>query len=605
MYWKLYFAVIVLSFCSLSTGAQVKKAQTKTKAQPATKAPVKKVAIDTQVAKYSIPSRTYETVDSALRKWTLVDTGTIEYPWHISISAGGKIIALLKDPARQQRVVVLENGKWKPFQDGITDTPTRIITDDVGGVYIPTRHNLYKLTSQGWQQLACPDVQVSGLVVGGRDGNLYAIRKKTSDFAKGAEIVVWKNNCWAPAGPDGKELITPGLEFSNFAVDSHGNIFCWENIPYGATGYTQSVQLWSGGKWQKIAQPDIKIYDHGIDSKDRFFAYGFRDDYGHKGRFFSYWDGSNWGNAPYPPETNNTLGVSITSNNAGKLFIEAYPAASGEHDYRLFALEGDLYVRKAEEDKDFHRDFYMIPMGDAVYAIDQKTHQLFKYSAGYTVKKASFTTIPVALGVEATDAVNAALKSVFLFDENGKKGLKNADGGIIVRPVFDEIVIAAAPTTPPVVDGVTAIPMFHDQAAICLIAGSEKTYVNLRTISYSLRGFWETPPIKCPKCNGAGKGKDQRKQIEVKGEWVEGKTHTSSSSNYERVWNSRTNSYDGVRTTTSKSTTDPGYRKPSTYRTEIIPGETCAACNGKGSYTKEEHYRFDNASNKYIAYWDR
>lgn len=601
-----YICTVALCLLAgIASYGQTKKPVTK---KPPVKTPEVKVPPappKEQPPAYSIPSRIFVKTDSTYKRWQMLDTGYLEYPWHIGIDAQGRIVALLKDAAHEKRMVILDGGKWKPFQEGMPDTPSRVIMDGVGGVYVPTRRNLYKLTPQGWQKLECATVSITGLPAGGRDGKLYAIKQKTSDFAKGAEIVVWKDGCWAPAGPGGAPLMTPGLDYTNFVVDKNGHVYCWNYISYGTTSYHQDIHFWNGDKWKQIAQPDIKIYDNGIDSKDRFFAYGFGENGSKKARFFGFWDGSTWGDAPYPPETNKEHGVTICTNNAGTMFVEAYPAKSGEFDHRLFALEGDLYVRKAEEDKEFSRDFNMLPLAGEVYAIDNKTHFLNKYNGSWNVKKTTFTTIPVAVDVTKDHSVDYALERYFLFEENGKKGIKDKDGKTLVEALFDEIVITRLPASPPAYEGVQTEPIYKDSIAICLRSGADKTYINA-WMKYagasSLRGLWRTPKMTCGVCKGVGHGKDQTRQVEVKGDWVEGKTHTTTKSNYERVWNSRTNSYEGVTTKRTETNTDPGYRKPSTYKTEVIPGAKCTACNGEGSTTKEEVYRYQYG--RYVASWE-
>ena len=62
---------------------------------------------------------------------------------------------------------------------------------------------------------------------------------------------------------------------------------------------------------------------------------------------------------------------------------------------------------------------------------------------------------------------------------------------------------------------------------------------------------------------------------------IEGRSTTRTTSNYERVWNSRTNSYEGVQTKRTETSTTPGYTIKGESHQEGV-WETCPRCNGKG-----------------------
>ncbi len=113
-----------------------------------------------------------------------------------------------------------------------------------------------------------------------------------------------------------------------------------------------------------------------------------------------------------------------------------------------------------------------------------------------------------------------------------------------------------------------------------------------------LTGYTESKTL-CPKCHGLGRVMDTT--YEKDKEWVSTSTSGSTSSNYERVWNSGCNCYVGVKSKTTTGGSTGGYYKDKGRKKVVVDRGLCEACDGgKSAVTVKVHkYYYDEKTNSY------
>lgn len=114
------------------------------------------------------------------------------------------------------------------------------------------------------------------------------------------------------------------------------------------------------------------------------------------------------------------------------------------------------------------------------------------------------------------------------------------------------------------------------------------TFLNVNGTLYSLCKVSLTSPRLCreQKCICAnGKVIAGTRTVGTPDKYVKASTTYTTKSNYEKVWNSKTNSYGGVTTKTTKSNTTPGYTIKGTEHEERIY-EKCSRCSGTGRVSR-------------------
>lgn len=258
----------------------------------------------------------------------------------------------------------------------------------------------------------------------------------------------------------------------------------------------------------------------------------------------------------------------------------------------LMEWDGTQWNKLLEFDDQSMKDFVL--SGDKLYAHDATSLWYGDLKKTEVVERRTYKILPVE--IRGPYLVNGKFyspdlpKDIGIYKQNGKLGLRSTSGRILAYPVFDSITFELVPH--PELQDEEHRFMFHLQGAgmnfYCSADNMNPDKINGDIVS-------KTP---CSTCGGTGRLKDQVEQVPDK-VWVD-QSSSSSSGNYERVWDSGCNCYLGVQTKTTTTTTG-GYYKDNGYKTVVTPGGICSACEGGKRAVKVEqnNYTYNATTKKY------
>lgn len=258
----------------------------------------------------------------------------------------------------------------------------------------------------------------------------------------------------------------------------------------------------------------------------------------------------------------------------------------------LIEWNGTQWNKLLEFDDQLMKDFVL--NGDKLYAHDATALWYCDLKKTEIKERRTYKILPVAIrGPYTADGkfyTPDLPKDIGIYKQNGKLGLRSVSGRIIAYPVFDSITFELVPH--PELQDKDHQFMFHLKGAgmdfYCSADNLDPDKITGTIAS-------KTP---CSTCGGSGRLKDEVERLPDK-VWVS-QSASSTSGNYERVWDSGCNCYFGVQTKTTTTTTG-GYYKDNGYKTVVTPGGICAACEGGKRAVKVElnNYIYDPIAKKY------
>lgn len=501
------------------------------------------------------------------------------------------------------RIMKLVSDQWVDIQGNIKDNYCYLFEGPESTLYLRSNKIVYRQTANGWEKAwSEEDIYTSYF---GQNGKLYGYKKNLYSSNERLSVVSYENGNWKVCGKDEflvvKDryglIITPEL-----TIDKYGNIYlahCIEYSPqsgYNPTRYVYNIKKWNGTTWSLMAEKIDRVRYMDLDANGDLYIQVLES-----GVYrLKKWDPAmqNWKPISIPQKINSIEFITRIKN--GQLYLCGQQI--DESNILLYKYINGSWVLdvKWKKDKPFDTYYNFYPTVKAIYAIAD--NKLYQFDKSPIVSSHSVTSLqPIPLSNVSADIpeISALYGKMGIFVENGKKGIKDKYGNVIIHPVFDEISIERAPQK------------YWKQEkynyAFRLKNGSDNLLCAYAvTGPTKLYGFIDTL-VSCQECGGKGKIKDRIEKVLVPGESVPGKEKTTTKTvpvtTSERVWNPQTKQYDDVQRTTYKvvenTTTEKAYRKEDTYKNEVIKGGTCKVCKGWALKLTRNDYEYNPTLKKY------
>jgi hypothetical protein len=553
--------------------------------------------------------RFYIVKDSTYTLWSGLPNSVCDPDWEkYMIDAAGDLFKLPTKYPDINRPMKLTPSGWKTWDKGMgPENITSLETDGRGLIFARSREHLYLLQDTVWKTL--PTSKYGYPPVACADGGLYRLcDEKGGDntyYADRKQIMRWSENGYQPCGANGKPLFLKHKS-DRFMVDRKGQIYSYEDHEYGQPKTPIEIYIYTGGEWKTIGTMPADLTFFGFDMNNHLYVNGWDDQHN---SYFKKWDGQAWTDIEVPK------GVELKSgflfDEALNVYIEGtYKSQDMLHDERVVFRHTDAgWKEVARSDKGQWIDKFIPTTGD-IYAVVYKDKMIHKFSGRWIVRQMEIADIPVDPKAKANPDFKYVQKDIGLiklFREDGKLGVQNMDGRILVHSVFEKVLVVKTPAHLLAVGEEEQLTGTNNTFCLQMIRGNDTVFAAIGPLAYGtpfpfqLKAFRKRVARTCGTCGGDGQMPEREIKVPVRGEYVEEKTSYSTLG--ENVWYPSCNCY--VYTTTRIiRTTSGGYYKPDTYEIKTIPAGTCDACMGKGTYYAFELYEYHSETGGYVRVWE-
>lgn len=422
-------------------------------------------------------------------------------------------------------VYKLVNGKWVIIGERFTTKDGKLFLDAKDVLYLYVDKRVYKLSGNEW--LPAWDTEIPQFSFIGMDGNAY---RRDSEYD--TPLFKWINGAW-------EKVCEPLL---SVYIDKNGRVYTQTTFEESKTR-KEKIKYWEGNKWNYMIEDYVdKI---ALDRKYLYVVTSTAKGYGKRQRVIKRWDGINWTTIPLPHDSTiridklkvDQFGNILLHTSHGEYFsIKGSPFTHIDHDYEVYQTSSEISI-----------------LNDKAYSTARTNAGLVEYKPSWTVYNTTLYSIPVKPGVKPSPTLQSIQSRWKMYKGKYGWGIRTLDRKDIVFAEFDSIRIEETPEGSNE-DLSLYMKRLHN-VVHCSIYISDP---------WALRGFKEKDMGDCYPCSGGFIG-EYEVTTEKRGEYVKGKTYTTS----------KPRSSGGYTETT---TTEAGYYKPSTYSTKTVgKREKCRA----------------------------